>query len=269
MPDVYATITDADEAVLRALADTLEVRAADPGQSAIREDFLADVPFPDGARVVEVGCGTGPVARALAALAAVESVVGVDPSPFFLQRARELGGDLRGLEFAEGDARELPLADASVDVVVFYTTLCHVPTPERALAEAHRVLRPGGALAAFDGDYATPTCALGGADPLQACIDASVEFLVHDRWLARRLPALAAAAGFDVEQQRSHGYVEAPTARPYFLALVDRGADLLVAAGRAGPELAAALKTEARRRSEAGSFFGHIAYASVVARRAG
>ena len=51
MPDVYATITDADEAVLRALADTLEVRAADPGQAAIREDFLADVPFPDGARV--------------------------------------------------------------------------------------------------------------------------------------------------------------------------------------------------------------------------
>ena len=92
MPDVYATITDADEAVLRALAERSSARRR-PAQAAIREDFLADVPFTDGARVVEVGCGTGPVARALAALAAAESVVGVDPSPFFLQRARELGGD--------------------------------------------------------------------------------------------------------------------------------------------------------------------------------
>lgn len=268
MPDVYATITEADEAVLRALADTLEVRAADPGQAAIRNAVLADVPFPDGARAVEVGCGTGPVARALAALPATASVVGIDPSPFFLQRARELAGEVLGLEFAEGDARALPLADGSADVVVFYTTLCHVPVPERALAEAHRVLRPGGVLAAFDGDYATPTCALHDGDPLQACIDASVEFLVHDRWLARRLPALAAASGFEVEHQRSHGYVEAPTARPYFLALIDRGADLLTTAGRIGAELAAALKAEARRRSEAGTFFGHIAYASVLARRA-
>ena len=195
-----------------------------------------------------------------------------EPSPFFLERARQLAArdparDGERVELLEGDARAVPLPDGSVDVVVFYTTLCHVPGPERALTEAHRVLRPGGVLAAFDGDYATPTCALGDADPLQACIDASVEFLVHDRWLARRLPALATAAGFAVEDERSHGYVEAPTARPYFLALVDRGADLLVHAGRAGPELAAALKAEARRRSEAGTFFGHIAYASVIARR--
>ena len=88
------------------------------------------------------------MARALAALPAVASVVGIDPSPFFLERARQLAADLAGegerVEFLEGDARAVPLPDGSVDVVVFYTTLCHVPGPERALAEAHRVLRPGG-----------------------------------------------------------------------------------------------------------------------------
>jgi SAM-dependent methyltransferase len=53
-------------------------------------------------------------------------------------------------------------------VVVFHTILCHVPGPHLALAEAARVLRPGGWLAVFDGDYATTTLALHPSDPLQA-----------------------------------------------------------------------------------------------------
>jgi len=51
------------------------------------------------------------------------------------------------------------------------------------------------------------------------------------------------------------------------LTIVDRGADVLAGTGRIGGELAAALKNEARRRVEAGSFFGHLAYASVIAVR--
>jgi hypothetical protein len=51
------------------------------------------------------------------------------------------------------------------------------------------------------------------------------------------------------------------------LTIIDRGADMLAAAGTIGAELAAALKAEARRRAEAGTFFGHIAYMSVIARR--
>lgn len=48
---------------------------------------------------------------------------------------------------------------------------------------------------------------------------------------------------------------------------VDRGADALLAAGGIGVELAETLKAEARRRSEAGEFYGHIAYASLIARK--
>jgi hypothetical protein len=50
------------------------------------------------------------------------------------------------------------------------------------------------------------------------------------------------------------------------LTLVDRGADTLVASGRLGEPAADALKAEARRRVAAGEFFGHIAYASLIAR---
>jgi SAM-dependent methyltransferase len=203
------------------------------------------------------------VTRELAAWPGVAAVVGVDPSPTFLAAARRLGPP--AVSFVEGDARALGFDDHTFDVVVFHTTLCHVPGPELALREAARVLRPAGWLAVFDGDYATATVAIGPADPLQACVKAWVAASVHDPWLVRRLPALLEDAGFELVAQRSHGYVEAGQAS-YTPTIVDRGADALVAAGQLGEEAAAALKAEARRRVAAGRFFGHIAYASLVAR---
>jgi hypothetical protein len=62
---------------------------------------------------------------------------------------------------------------------------------------------PLGSLAAFDGDYATTTVALGDHDSLQACADAMMANSVHDRWLGRRLPALVRGGGFDIELFRS------------------------------------------------------------------
>jgi SAM-dependent methyltransferase len=182
-----------------------------------------------------------------------------------LDIARSLAAALTNVEFVEGDATALPLANGSFDAVVFHTTLCHVPQPEVALGEAVRVLRRGGRLAIFDGDYATLTCATGGSDPLQACAAAMVESSVYDRWFARRLPKLVLDAGFHVECLRGHSYVEAPASAGYMLAIVDRGADALLVSGRIGEDTAAALKAEARRRSDAGEFFGHIAYVSLIA----
>ena len=138
MPDVYATITEADRAVVETLCDILELRAADPQQQELREAYFADIAFPPDARVLEVGCGPGPVARALAARDGVREVVGVDPSPIFLEKARARARDVPNLTFVEGDARALPLEDGSFDVVVFHTTLCHVPGPELALASMRR-----------------------------------------------------------------------------------------------------------------------------------
>jgi hypothetical protein len=53
----------------------------------------------------------------------------------------------------------------------------------------------------------------------------------------------------------------------YMLTIIDRGVDLLRTFGQIGEETALALKAEARRRVEAGTFFGHIAYGSLVARK--
>jgi ubiquinone/menaquinone biosynthesis C-methylase UbiE len=231
----------------------------------LRRAFLADIPFPRPARVLEVGCGTGVLTRVLARWPDVATVIGVDPAPALLARARELAAEVLNITFQEADGRSLPFGDEAFDVVVFDSTLSHIPELERALAEAYRVLRPSGWLAVFDGDYATTTVALSDHDPLQACVEMMMANSVNDRWLVRRLPTLVREAGFAPEPYRSYGFVE--TGGGYMLTVVDRGADLLSSAGQIGDETAAALKAEARRRVAAGSFFGHIAYGSMTARK--
>jgi ubiquinone/menaquinone biosynthesis C-methylase UbiE len=266
MSDMWATVATLDSSTQERLATVLETRGADPQQQAMRWAFLADISFPQNALVLDVGCGTGVLTRTLAQWPGVSRVVGVDPAPSLLARARELAAALPNLSYQEADGRDLPLGDATFDVVVFDSTLSHIPGPERALAEAFRVLRPAGWLAVFDGDYASTTVALGDHDPLQACVDAMMTGSVHDRWLVRHLPALVRDHGFEVLNVRGHVFVE--VARDgYMLTIVDRGADLLHEAGKLGAEAAAALKAEARRRIEIGSFFGQIAYGSLVARK--
>ena len=266
MPDVWANVSGLDGAMQERLAGVLEERGADAQQRAMREAFLAAIDYPDGARVLDVGCGTGVLTRQLAGRPGVASVVGVDSAPSLLERARELAAELESVELAVGDARALPFADGEYDVVVFDSTLSHVPGPDGALAEAYRVLRPSGWLAAFDGDYATATVALGDHDPLQTCVDAMMAGSVTDRWLVRRLPALVRACGFADLSFQSHGFAEI-SGGDYMLSVVDRGVDLLRSRDEIGDDLASALKDEARRRVAGGSFFGHIAYGSLTARK--
>ena len=96
------------------------------------------------------------------------------------------------------------------------------------------MLRPGGTLAVFDGDYNTISVATGGTDPLQACADAVIQNFVNDPWIIRRLPAIASAVGFTGIRLRSHGYARS-TDPAYMLSIVDRGADALLAAARDPP----------------------------------
>lgn len=265
MPDIYATIADADPEVQARLAEAMEVRAAERRQREMAEAYLGHLDL-DGREVIDIGCGTGPIIRLIVERWRPKRLLGVDPSPVFLGRARDLTAGLDVVEVREGDARALDLVDESFDVAILHTVLCHIPEPERALDEARRILRPGGTLALFDGDYSSTSAALGDDDPLQCCVDAAVAALVHDRWLGRRLPDLAKAAGFAVEHHDGHAYVQAaePT---YLLTIVDRGADFMAADGRIGTDLADALKVEARRRVGARRFFGSITFTSVIARK--
>jgi SAM-dependent methyltransferase len=112
-------------------------RAASPSVLAPLRAALAGAP---GRRLVDVGGGTGNYALALRE-EGWEPLV-IDRSEAMLARAAE-----KGLATLRGDAQALPLGDASADAVMLVSMLHHVDDPGRALAEARRVLAPGGRLA--------------------------------------------------------------------------------------------------------------------------
>jgi SAM-dependent methyltransferase len=120
MPDVYATITQVEPEVQERLVDVLEMRASDPRQRAMWEAYLSEIDFPAAAKVLEIGCGTGAVSRVLAQWPGVAQVLGVDPSPVFIAKARALAQDIPNLSFKESDGRSLALDAASFDVVVVH-----------------------------------------------------------------------------------------------------------------------------------------------------
>ncbi len=266
MPDLFSDITKAPPDVLEAIVKTLELRAADPQLQSMLESYLSEIELPDPAQVLEVGSGTGAVARRLARLEQADRVVGLDPSPVFLAKARELAEGIDNLIFEEGDGRSLPFDDESFDLVVLHTLLCHVPEPEIVVLEARRVLKSGGTLAVFDCDFSTASLSTGDFDPFEAIVDVMVDSIVHDRWFVRKMTGLLRNCGFEASALRNYGYAEHPD--PSFMfSWVERGTDALIASGRLGESGANALKAEAERRVKAGQWYGQISYASVISRK--
>lgn len=105
---------------------------------------LALLPDVVGLTVLDLGCGSGRYARLLAQRGAAR-VIGVDQSADMLARAREVVHLL-----VRADARALPLADASIDVAVSGLMIGDLADLDAALADAARVLRPGGRLVYSD-----------------------------------------------------------------------------------------------------------------------
>nr|WP_198151468.1 class I SAM-dependent methyltransferase [Kibdelosporangium sp. MJ126-NF4] len=103
-----------------------------------------------GRDVLDLGCGDGFHLPRFAM--AARSVVGVEPHQPLVRRARQRVGNLTSVDVMVGAAQRLPLPDASVDVVHARTAYFFGPGCEPGLAEADRVLRPGGVLAIVDLD---------------------------------------------------------------------------------------------------------------------
>jgi SAM-dependent methyltransferase len=111
---------------------------------------LIDAPLPDAPVIVDAGCGQGISFRLLGAAFRPRRIVGVDfhaPSLALAARAAQACRDtVADIELLHGDCAQLPLPDASADIVFCHQTFHHLVEQERALAEFRRVLKPGGLL---------------------------------------------------------------------------------------------------------------------------
>jgi ubiquinone/menaquinone biosynthesis C-methylase UbiE len=165
--------------------------------------FLDGLGVADGLDWLDVGCGTGALTGAILDTRAPASIVGVEPSAGFLETAAErLGGRA---ELLQGSADALPLADSSVDVVVFGLVLNFVQDAQSAIAEAVRVVRPGGAIAATVWDYAVGMQFLrifwdvaAELDRAAAALDEAVRFPLCDPETLRQEFAAAGLTGVTV-----------------------------------------------------------------------
>ena len=268
MADPYANLGEADKAVQTRIADALDTRATEAAQVEIRRAYLSGLELPPDASAVELGCGTGHVTRDMQTLAGATNALGIEPSDILLDRARMHFGSVPGLSYQAGDARDTGLPAESFDLVVMHTLLCHVPGPERALAEAVRLLKPGGVMAICDGDYATSTAAIGDYDPLEPLVKFMINENVTNLWIMREIDAMLTTAGLTTEKKTGHGYVAEGDAA-YFLTIIDRAADLMADRKLIARATAGALKAEARDRVARGAFFGFMSYVSVIAKKPG
>jgi SAM-dependent methyltransferase len=110
----------------------------------------------DGLRLLDVGCGPGTITVGLARrVAPTGSVVGVDMEPSQIELAQRAARDaaVANAVFRQAMADALPFDDASFDVVFAHALFEHLAAPVRVLNEMHRVLRPGGLLAACSSDW--------------------------------------------------------------------------------------------------------------------
>lgn len=123
------------------------------GVAAVHGALLARAEVGPGDRVLDIGCGTGSLLVTLGRKEPDAVLTGLDPDPAALRRARRKAARA-GVQVSldRGFADELPYPDASLDRVLSSMMLHHLDPADRvrALAEAHRVLRPGGRFVLVD-----------------------------------------------------------------------------------------------------------------------
>jgi SAM-dependent methyltransferase len=120
-----------------------------------------------GERVLDLGCGAGTDSLVAAQMVAPEGhVVGIDMTREMLDKARRAAGEMgvENIEFVEGEAEQLPFADASFDVVISNGVIDLIPDKDAVFSELNRVLAPGGRIQVADVTIQNPVSEEGRRD---------------------------------------------------------------------------------------------------------
>lgn len=268
--DPHRFVNELDEATVQSLINRLERRGRDRAFTTLCEAYLDRLKLPPSAQVLDLGCGTGVVARAVARREGFSGrVVGIDHSPRFVEAARRLaaeeGVDKR-VEFEVGDAHALADADGRFDAVIAHTLISHVTEPLTILKEAARVVRPGGMVAIFDGDYASLTYACPDRALGKAMDEGLMTATFNNPLVMRDLPHLLPQVGLELIDAVADVVAEIGTGS-YFVTFAETYAPLVSRAGLLPPETVDRWLADQRRALEQGTFFAACNYYTYLARR--
>lgn len=196
---LWKDTTGIDLGKARELAERLEARGKAPDEIEARRAYLDLLGIREGDRVLDVGCGSGVVTRAIAQRVGPGGrVVGLDPSEALLTVARQIAdaSDVGSrIDFKAGGALHLPFPDASFDAAIAVTVLAHMHDGVRAIPELVRVVRPGGRVGAFDFDADMTIFTHSDREMTRRIVAAASDAVAVDGWIARRLPGLLIEAG--------------------------------------------------------------------------
>jgi phosphatidylethanolamine/phosphatidyl-N-methylethanolamine N-methyltransferase len=171
--------------------------------------------IPPGARVLELGVGTG---LSLDAYPAHCQITGIDLAPDMLERAQDKvnRNGWRHVTLEQGDALDLRFADDSFDYVMAFHVVSVVPDPRRMMAEAQRVCRPGGLLTIINH--------FRSSNPALARLARTIDPITRRLgWTTLRLPDVVDRRTLHVERQWK------TSARSLFTIVVARNAKALAA----------------------------------------
>jgi ubiquinone/menaquinone biosynthesis C-methylase UbiE len=248
-----------------------------PGASADKEGYarrsqayFPRLPLAQARRILALGCGTGIEVRALRRLTRPgTAITGVDHSPALIDAARRLTaqeGLSDNVAYQVGDAHHAPFGDAGFDIVVLHTLVSHVDDPLQVLGEARRLVRPGGTVAIFDGDYASLTFAYPDHALAKTVEEKLIELIVANPRIMRDLPRLLRETGLELIEAEGTLYADIGRSR-FWVGAAESYGVLLARSGLLPPALVDDWRAFQVRSVADHTFFGASNYYTYLARR--
>ena len=268
--DPYRTTDQLNEELLAVIVNRLEARGAHPFFQNVLREYLDAMHIDTAHRVLDIGCGTGVATRVIARRPQFSGkVTGIDLSPNLARTAERLAteeGLSARVEFHAGDTQSLDFPEGAFDAVVAHTLVSHVTEPLAVLKEAARVVKPGGLIGLFDGDYASITFALADPEQGKHFDEKLISAIVTSPYVMRMMPRLIREARLEMLQ--SFSYIMAEVGRAdFWLSAIESFRRLAPQSGAMTEEEAEGWIASLKQAADEGVFFGSSNFYTYIARR--
>ena len=265
--DVYNRINEVEQTIVDKIIQRLEFRDNDPLFTRWRDDYLNKLPFSEASTILDAGCGTGVVTRAIAKHPDVTGkIVGSDFSPALIETARQNAKDARldeKISFRVDDIHSLGFENNTFDIIVAHTVFSHIDNPKSAVSELARVLKPDGIITIFDGDYASINFAYPDDEFAKQVEAAFINIVANNPRIMRKLPLILSEAGLDVIDVNSYVFPEVGTST-FFMSAIETYVPMIAQSGQLPEDQLREWLEWQRHANQSGKFFAASNYYTYI-----